>query len=94
MSENKKLVARLRDGTELNIGDEVETGFHKKCEGEIFVVSEIHPWSSCESKTLILVHLKGHPDRPLKSQFAGRVEADGSVRPPGIDANWFKPLKK
>lgn len=78
------MVAILRDGTEIKIGDAVTTHF-RGCEGYEFVICGIHPYDTCESKFMVEAHLKGEPERKIKSKFAGR---DG--RPPGIDANWFK----
>jgi hypothetical protein len=45
------MTAIKRDGSELNIGDEVEViGYHKNCNDQTFMV---------------VVHLKGEPDRKL-----------------------------
>lgn len=78
------MTATLRDGeTTIDIGDEVETDFHKNCLGRIFVVEEVNPYANCESGFMIVVHLKGHPDRKMKGSLGI-----------GIDANWFKIVKK
>lgn len=73
--------AKLRDGTELEIGDEVETSWTVKCLGIIFVVFEIIPWETSESHTMVNVHVKGEPDRVLKSTTGL-----------GLDANWFRKI--
>jgi hypothetical protein len=72
--------AILRDGSKLVIGDEVTTNWHRDCEGQVFVVCEINHKEACESKAMVLAHLKGHPDRILKG--IGH----------GLDANWFKKI--
>lgn len=79
--------AILRDGTELDIGDEVTTNF-RGCKGHEFVICEINPYDTCESGFMVVAHLKGSPERKIKSPFAGK---DG--RPEGMDANWFKKIK-
>jgi len=84
------LKATLRDGTTLEIGDEVETNFHKSCMGKIFIVCEIHPYDTCESKSMVVVHLKGEPGRRLEGF---KKEGHVSDRPLGIDTNWFKKIK-
>ena len=76
--------AKLRDGSELIIGDEVTTHF-AGCKGYVFVVCEINPYEFCESKSMVVAHLKGYPERVIKSKFAG-----DNGRPNGLDANWFK----
>lgn len=76
--------ATLRDGTVLNLGDEVTTDY-RGCKGYTFIVCEINPYEYCESKTMVVAHLKDSPQRRIRSPFAGR---DG--RPDGLDANWFK----
>jgi len=81
--------AKLREGTELNIGDEVETNYHHTCEGRIFVVCEINPWPQCESGAMVVVHLQGHPDRKI----LGFKKEGLDLGPDGIDANWFKKIK-
>lgn len=82
------MIAKLRDGTEIKICDEVTTIF-KGCVGHTFVVCEINPYQHCESKFMVAAHLKGFPDRVIKSPFAGK---DG--RPNGMDSNWYSLLKK
>lgn len=79
--------ATKRDGTILKIGDEVTTKW-RGCEGFVFIISEINPYDSCESGSMVVAHLKGEPERVIKSKFAGK---DG--RPPGLDANWFEKVK-
>ena len=78
--------AKLRDGTILRIGDDV-TSNYRGCVGHEFTICQINPYESCESGFMVVAHLKGSPDRPIKSPFAGK---DG--RPEGIDTNWFKPI--
>lgn len=74
--------ARLRDGGIIEMGDVVLTNWHPKCAGVEFQVFEIRKYPWCESGTLVNVHVKGHPDRILKS-------SDGL----GFDVNWFKKNK-
>lgn len=81
--------AILRDGTVLEIGDEVTTNYHKTCIGQIFIVEAITPYRWCESKTMVLVHLKGDPARKI----VGLQKEGIDNHPPGLDANWFKLLK-
>ncbi len=88
MSENKKLVAKLRDGTELTVGMDVTTNY-RGCKGHEFTICEIHPYQHCESGFFVVLHLKGDPARRIKSPFAGK---DG--RPDGFDCNWVTPIKK
>lgn len=76
--EEIKPVATLRDGSTLTIGSEVETRFHEKCDGVIFVVCKITPYAHCQSGFLVLVHVKDYPERLLKSSMSN-----------GIDTNWF-----
>ena len=76
-----------RDGTKLFIGDEVvvKPGFHKNCEGRTFVVCEINPYPHCESGTMVVVHLKGSPERKI----VGFKKEWHDLGPDGLDANWF-----
>lgn len=74
-------IAIQRDGTELRVGDLVETDYHSKCAGVIFEVEKLTPWETCESGMMVLVHVQGSPDRKLKTSW-----------PEGLDANWFKKL--
>lgn len=77
------MIATLRDGTTLEVGDTVTTNY-KGCKGYEFTICEINPYATCESGFMVVVHLKGDPTRVIKSPFAGK---DG--RPSGIDSNWF-----
>lgn len=70
--------AVLRDGATLSLGDEVETSYNK-CEGYIFVISDIKEDDNCESGFMVKAHLKGDPERPIKTK-----------NDDGMDANWFK----
>lgn len=89
------LVATDDDGVEFRVGDEVTTNFRKGCEGYVFVISAINPWPVCKSQFLIAAHLKGYPERPIKTKFAGSVECGmGLVQPEGIDTNNFKHFKE
>lgn len=83
-----QVVAKLRDGTMLEIGDEVETNLHHTCLGVIFVICEIHPYSHCESGAHVVVHVKGYPEKRIEGKKIPDFESD----PPGIDANWFKKI--
>jgi hypothetical protein len=75
-----------RDGTRLGLGDEVITDLHAACQGETFIIEQITPHPYCESKTHVLVHLKGNPERKILGfSKPGLFDED----PPGIDANWF-----
>lgn len=81
--------AILRDGSVLEIGDEVTTNYHKKCIGLTFIVCEINPYPYCESGTLVVAHLKDDPERRIEGlKVEGR-----DFGPPGIDANWFCKVK-
>lgn len=80
--------AILRDGAELNIGDEVETKF-PGCRGYTFIVCEINPYEDCESKTRVVVHLKGDPSRKILGFKKDGYHLNG---PDGIDTNWFKKI--
>lgn len=82
------MIAKKRDGSTLEIGDEVTTNW-RGCEGYIFVICEIHPYEDCYSKFFVVAHLKGEPERKIKSKFAGK---DG--RPDGMDAQWFNKIEK
>lgn len=82
-----------RDGTILSICDEVEVkpGFNAKCDGLTFVVCEINPFpGQCESGTMVVVHLKGSPDRKI----LGFKKKGHDLGPDGLDANWFKLISK
>lgn len=81
--------AKLRDGTELEIGDEVETKF-PGCKGHTFIVCEINPYDCCESGTLVVVHLKGDPERKI----LGLKKHGHEHWPDGIDACWFSKIKQ
>lgn len=83
------MTATLRDGTILNIGDEVSTHYHKKCIGLTFVVEAITPYLNCESGTMIVAALK--EDRTRK--IVGFKKEDFEFPVEGIDANWFKKIK-
>ncbi len=74
--------AVLRDGERLSVGDEVHTNWHPQCKDTIFVVFQITPYEYCESGSLVNVHVKGEPDRILKT-------TDGR----GLDGNWFQKVK-
>ena len=76
------MTATTRNGEIISIGDEVETNWSPKCLGVVFVVFEINPFEDCESGHMVNVHVKGLPDRILKS-------SSGS----GLDTNWFKAIK-
>lgn len=91
MTESDKTQAILRDGTILAIGDEVETDYHPSCLGRIFVVYEINPWELCESGSMVVVHLQGHPERKI---LGFKKEGLHLLGPDGIDANWFKKIIK
>lgn len=83
-----KLTATLRDGTtKITVGDEVETNFHEKCAGVIFIISSIEQYQWCESGFILQAHVKGNPDRVLKTMEAAGI-------PVGLDANWFVLIKK
>ena len=82
------MIAKTRDGNELSIGDEVEViGYHHTCEGKTFVICEITPYDNCESGAMVLVHLKGEPDRKI---VGFQKEGYEFNHPPGLDANYFK----
>lgn len=76
------MTAVTREGVEINVGDTVLTNF-RGCKGYEFTVCEIHPYEHCESKYFVVLHLKGSPERIIKSPFEGK---DG--RPAGFDTNW------
>jgi len=78
----KTQTAKLRDGTELSIGDLVETDWTPKCEGVIFEIFEIAEHDTCESGFMLQVHVQGQPDRIFKSK-------NGK----GFDTNTFKKIK-
>ena len=78
--------AVLRNFDTLEVGDDVTTEF-RGCSGYEFTICEIHPYETCESKAMVVVHLKGYPERVIKSPFAGK-----NGRPEGVDANWFKKI--
>lgn len=80
-------IARLPDGTELRIGDPVETDFHTSCAGVIFEIEAIEEFGLCQSGFIVLVHVQGHPERKLKG-----TELSTFKTPPGIDASWFKKI--
>lgn len=73
--------AKLRNGGILNLGDEVETDYHAKCAGVIFVIFQMNE-GACESGVLCNVHVKGFPGRILKT-------GNGL----GLDSNWFKKIQ-
>lgn len=79
--------ATLRDGSFIAIGDEVSTNYHSSCVGQVFIVAEINDCEVCESKSMIVVHLKDFPDRRIEG-----FKKEGWVKPfpDGLDANWFK----
>lgn len=82
------MTAIKRDGTELNIGDEVEVvGYHKSCNGNTFIVCEITAYQFCESGFMVVVHLKGEPDRKLLG-----FKKEGHVFQDGLDANYFRKI--
>lgn len=72
-----------RDGESITIHDEVETNWHEKCLGVIFVVAAITPHDTCESGFMVSVHVKDNPERKLKG-----------LRELGLDTNWFRKIKK
>ena len=77
----------LRDGTILNMGDEVETDAYPQCKGQTFVICEMNPWpGGCESGVMVVAHLKGDESRKLK----GFKKEGADLGPEGLDANWFK----
>jgi len=82
MSKN---TAILRDGSVLEIGDEVVTKF-PGCDGYTFVVCEINHYEHCESKARVVVHLKDDPSRKILGFKKENYHLNG---PDGIDANWF-----
>lgn len=81
---------KLRDGTTLTMGDEVSTDFHPTCSGLIFVICEMNPFpGQCESGFMIVVHLKGEPDRKI----LGFKKEGMDLGPDGIDGNWFRKIE-
>ena len=84
------MVATLRDGSILEIGDEVETSF-KGCAGYLFIVCEINPYDLCESKAMVVVHLKGDPSRKILG-----FKKEGYIfnGPDGLDANLFRKVQQ
>jgi len=80
--------AKLRDGSEISIGDEVTSTF-KGCKGYTFIVCEINPWEFCWSKAMVVVHLKEDPTRKI----LGFQKEGHDLGPPGIDASWFTKVK-
>jgi len=79
--------AILRDGSRLNLGDEVITNYHESCIGKTFIVCNIIPHAHCESGTLVTVHLKGDEQRKMLG-----FKKEGMDFSDGIDANWFKKI--
>lgn len=92
MAKKKKKVrgpvAILRDGSTLEIDDEVTTEWHHTCIGTVFVVESItaHP-GYCESGFLVVVHMKDDPTRKILG-----LKKEGKEFPDGIDANHFKKI--
>ena len=79
--------AKLRDGSFIEIGDEVQTDFHKSCIGLTFVVEQISSHETCESGYLVVVALK--EDRSKK--ILG-FKKEGMIFKDGIDANHFRKI--
>ena len=77
--------ATLRDGTVLNLEDEVTTTY-PGCKGYTFIICEINPWEFCWSKAMVVVHLKEDPSRKI----LGFKKEGMDLGPDGIDASWFK----
>jgi hypothetical protein len=73
------------DGSILSVGDEVETTLHPKCAGVVFVVESIehHP-GYCASGYMVVVHVKGHPERKMLG-----FKKEGLSFIDGVSADWF-----
>lgn len=74
-------------GDTLRPGDEVTTLYHHQCVGQVFVIEEMNAYPCCASGVIVLVHLKGEPDRKLTGF---KKEGYVQLKPEGIDANWFR----
>lgn len=82
-------VAVQRDGTIIRTGDRVSTNYHPSCIDQVFVVELIYPWDTCESRTMVIVHLESDPTRKLQGE-PPRLAPEGHKG--GIDANWLKKI--
>lgn len=63
----KSNIAVTREGEVFEVGDTVFTNWHKACVGLQFVIYDIYHYSASESGYLVHVHLKGSPERILKT---------------------------
>jgi len=78
---------KLRDGSILVIGDEVQTDFYKSCIDFTFVVEQITPHDTCESGCLVVAALKEDRSKKLLG-----FKKDGLTFKDGIDANHFRKI--
>ncbi|HNU15328.1 MAG TPA: hypothetical protein PKI55_12815 [Chitinophagaceae bacterium] len=77
-----------RDGSVIQVGDDVRCLLYKKLLQEEFVVESIteNP-GGCESGFMVVVHLKSDPSKKIVGyKKEGRNFIDG------IDANWFEKI--
>lgn len=85
----KGLVAILRDGSTLEVDDEVTTDFYPQSIDIIFVIESITSHAGyCESGFLVVVHMKDDPARKILG-----LKKEGREFPDGIDANHFKKVQ-
>lgn len=74
--------ATLRNGDVIDLNEEVTCHFNSKMEGHRFIIFEMTYVENAESKVACKAHLKGFPERVIKT-----------ITPEGLDANWFKKIK-
>jgi hypothetical protein len=79
--------AILRDGSFIEIGNEVQTDFYKSCIGLTFVVEQITPHDTCESGFLVVAALKEDRSKKLLG-----FKKEGFTFKDGLDANHFRKI--